>query len=316
MEIAPRSESENSRVIAGIDIGGTKIAVGLVDDGGRVIVRGETPTDVERGPEAASAWILEILKAQTQQTGLPIAGIGIGCTGPVDPVTGELGDVCTLPGWQGWNPVRELSTALGVSIAMENDADAAALGEARWGAGRGKNSLISITVGTGIGAGIILDGQVYRGANGSHPELGHHIVEPSGPLCTCGASGCWESLASGPAMEQWYAEQNPEDVRRRGKEICAMARNGHAAAQQAVERLAKYLGLGLSNVVSMFMPEAIALSGGVMQSSDLLLDRIRLSVLSNSRLVPAEKCEIAVSFLGADAGLIGAAQVWHSRFER
>ncbi|MGD0471201.1 MAG: ROK family protein [Terriglobales bacterium] len=312
MEIA---QSRKSRVVAGVDIGGTKIAIGLIDYAGKVIVRGETPTHVDQGPEAASARMIEILRTYTQQTGSPISGIGIGCTGPVDPTTGKLGDVCTLPDWRGWNPVQELSVALGVTVAMENDADAAALGEARWGAGRGRATLISITVGTGIGAGIILNGEVYRGADGSHPELGHHIVEPSGPLCTCGASGCWESLASGPALEQWYAKHNL-DEQRTGKEICSMARAGHVGAQNAVDRMAKYLGLGLSNVVSMFVPDVIALSGGIMQNSDLFLDRIRSLVLSNSRLVPAEKCEIAVSSLGADAGLIGAAQVWHSRFER
>jgi glucokinase len=223
--------------------------------------------------------------------------------------------VNTLPGWVGWNPVADLSNVFGVSAALENDADAAALGEARWGVGRGKSSLIGITVGTGIGAGIILNGEVYRGADGSHPEIGHHIVEPSGPLCTCGAYGCWESLASGPALEQWYTEHNLDEVRS-GKDICDLARSGNAGAQSAVNRMAKYLGLGISNVVSMFMPEVIALSGGVMQNSDLFLDRIRAVVLKNSRLVPAARCEIVVSSLGSDAGLIGAAQVWRSRFER
>lgn len=310
MEVA---QSLSTRVVAGIDIGGTKIAIGLVDDAGKVIVRAETPTHAAEGPAAASARIIEILRTITWRAGASIDGIGIGCTGPVDPITGELGDVCTLPGWQGWNPVQELVTALGVAVAMENDADAAALGEAQWGIGKGKSSLIGITVGTGIGAGIILNGVVFRGADGSHPELGHHIVEPLGPLCTCGALGCWESLASGPALEQWYAKHHPGELKT-AREICDMARAGYPGAQGAVDRMARYLGLGLSNIVSMFVPEVIALSGGVMQSSDLFLDRILNVVPSNSRLVPAEKCEITVSSLGADAGLIGAAQVWRSRF--
>jgi len=301
-------------MIAGVDIGGTKIALGLIDDNGAVVTRTEIPVQMERGPANARDRILQILHKQVLETGAGLTGIGIACTGPVDPITGELGDVNTLPGWQGWNPVRELADAFGVTAALENDADAAALGEARWGAGQGKRSLISITVGTGIGAGIILNGDVYRGANHAHPEIGHHIVEPDGPLCTCGASGCWESLASGPALEQWYAEQNPDDDRRTGKEICMLARAGHASAQRAVERLAKYLGLGLSNVVSILMPEVIALSGSVMQSADLLLDRIHAIVRGKCRLVPVENCEIAVSSLGANAGLIGAAQVWRHHF--
>jgi glucokinase len=135
-------------------------------------------------------------------------------------------------------------------------------------------------------------------------------------LCTCGAYGCWESLAAGPAIEQWYAERNPASERKTCREICALARAGDVPARLAVERLAKYLGLGLSNVVSMLLPEVIALSGSVMQSADLLLGSIRSIVRNNCCLVPVESCEIAVSLLGANAGLIGAAQAWHNRFVR
>jgi glucokinase len=140
-------------------------------------------------------------------------------------------------------------------------------------------------------------------------------VEPAGPLCTCGAIGCWESLAAGPAIEQWFVEQNPDSTARTCKEICMMARAGDAAAQRAVDRLAMYLGIGISNVIHMLMPEVIALSGSVMQSADLLLDKMRAIVRNNCRVVPSGFCEITLSSLGANAGLIGAAEVWHSRFE-
>jgi glucokinase len=303
-------------MIIGVDIGGTKIALGLINENGTVVTQTEIPIEVDRGPANARDRMLKTLRAQVQKTGVEVTGAGVACTGPVDPITGELGDVNTLPGWLGWNPAQELSEAFGVTVALENDADAAALGEARWGAGQGKCSLVSITVGTGIGAGIILNGDIYRGAKNAHPEIGHHILEPGGPLCTCGASGCWESLASGPAIEQWYVEQNPASERKTCREICALARTGDVPALLAVDRLAKYLGLGISNVVSMLLPEVIALSGSVMQSADLLLGSIRSIVRSNRRLVPVESCEIAVSSLGANAGLIGAAQAWHNRFER
>jgi glucokinase len=300
-------------MIAGIDIGGTKIAFGLVDDAGNVISRRDIPVDVDRGPANARDAMLKVMRELQTHGGF--SGIGIGSTGPVDIMTGEFGDVNTLPGWQGWNPMQELADEFHVRIALENDADAAALGEARWGAGRGKRSLIGLTVGTGIGAGIVLNGVVYRGAGNSHPEIGHHIIEPAGPLCTCGAVGCWESLAAGPAIEQWFAEQNPDNPIRTCKEICNMARAGDAAAERAVDRLARYLGIGLSNVIHMLMPEVIALSGSVMQSADLLLDKMRAIVRNNCRVVPSEFCEITLSSLGANAGLIGAAEVWHNRFE-
>ena len=197
MEIVDSVSARNKKAIAGIDIGGTKIAIGIVDGRGEVLLRGETQIQVEKGPENALTRIVEILKAQTQQTGLAIGGIGIGCTGPVDPITGELGDVNTLPNWQGWNPVVGLSEALGVSAALENDADAAALGEARWGAGRGKGSLISITVGTGIGAGIIpktldlsLVDRVEQVSNDEAVEFARRLTREEGILSgiSCGAA--------------------------------------------------------------------------------------------------------------------------------
>jgi len=301
-------------MIAAVDIGGTKIATGLVNDLGAVLVAADMPVNCDCGPRDATRRILNALRTQIQATGIPLKGIGIGCTGPVDPGTGELGEVNTLRGWRGWNPVQELAEAFHVQVAIENDADAAALGEMRWGAGKGKRSVVYIIVGTGIGAGIVLNGEIYRGAHDSHPELGHHIVEPLGPACTCGATGCWESLASGPALERWFARQQPTTEMLTAKEICSRARTGDVRAIIAVDRLGKYLGMGIANVISMLMPERIVLGGSVMQSADLFLDRIRATVQDKCRLVPAARCDVALASLGNSAGLIGAAQVWHHRF--
>lgn len=301
-------------MIAALDIGGTKIALGLVDSAGIVLAASNLPTCPDRGPAEARRRILSVLREQILAAGKKLEGVGIGCTGPVDPIRGELGDVNTLRGWQGWNPVEEFAEDFQVQVAMENDADAAVLGEMRWGAGKGKQSLIYITVGTGIGAGIVLNGELYRGARQSHPEIGHHIVEPSGPACTCGAAGCWESLASGPALEEWFTRQRRTNEKLTAREICSRARTGDICALSAVERLGKYLSIGIANVISMFMPETIILGGSVMQSADLFIDRIRETVQEKCRLVPAEYCDIALSSLGSASGLLGAAQVWHSRF--
>jgi glucokinase len=301
-------------MIAGIDVGGTKIAVGLVDASGHVVIREDTPIQVSRGPQEATARILEILHRQMHATGLTVTGVGIGCTGPVDPITGEVGDVNTLPGWQGWNPCQALSSEMQVTAAMENDADAALLGEARVGAGKGARNLVCVTVGTGIGVGLLIDGRIYRGAGHAHPEIGHHVIEASGPLCSCGAYGCWEALAAGPAMEQWFAEQGGGQPGLDAKTICARARSKDPAATLAVQRTARYLGVGLANVISIFVPETIVLGGSVMDSADLLLPEIRRVVAENCRLVPHQSCAISVASLGRDLGLIGAAQVWHHRF--
>jgi glucokinase len=293
--------------------------VGVVDREGRILAKKECPTDVPRGFDHAMRQVTALLAQCAAQAGVKLCGIGIGCAGPVDRVTGTLGNVNNLVGWQGGNPLEVLAREFGVPAAMENDADAAALGELYWGAGRKKTRFLYVTVGTGIGVSVILDGKVYRGIDGCHPEIGHHILDASGPPCSCGVRGCWESLAAGPAMMAWLRENAPAAYDNRNlsaREICARAQNSDPLAQRAVEREAYYLGLGLANLITMFAPETIVLAGSVMKSAHLFQDRMREVIRENCRLVPADRVEISLASLGADAGLIGAAQVWQYRFER
>ena len=305
-------------MIGAIDIGGTKIAVGLVDGNGRIIDRAEGPTAPERGFPDGLQRTVAMLRETAARTGAKLHGIGIGCTGPVDPFTGVLGTVDLLPGWQGGAIEAELSDAFHVPVAMENDADAAGLAEAVWGAGRGKRRFLYVTVGTGIGAAIILDGALYRGVDGSHPEIGHQVIDASGPPCYCGARGCWEILASGPAILAWAKTRidaehlgNSEQAMQR---LCELAEAGEPAALAVMDRQGYYLGLGLANLVSTFCPDMIALGGGVMRSSHLFLDRARQVVRQCCTMVPFEKAELVLTSLGADTALAGAAQVWHHRF--
>jgi glucokinase len=304
--------------IGAIDIGGTKIAVGVVDENGRVLARRECPTDAGRGYKDALSRMGSMLREAVRGSGRTIEGIGIGSTGPVDPVTGVIGKLEFLPGWEGSPLVDDLAREFGVTAAMENDADASALGEAGWGAGRNKANLAYVTVGTGIGVGIIAGGKLYRGADGAHPEIGHHVIDPSGPLCSCGARGCWESLATGPAMVQWLSSNVPPDYPYRdgltGKRICELARQGDASARRAVDREAQYLGVGVANLVTLFIPDAIVLGGSIMHSADLFLATIRDTIRRHCGYVPFEKTAIEIASLGPDANLIGAARVWHHRF--
>jgi glucokinase len=304
-------------LIAAVDIGGSKIAVGMVDSEGRVLARAETPTQAARGYQAARNRIESMLRKVAGEAAADITGIGIGCTGPVDPFSGEIGDVDFFPLWKGENPVADLSQTFGVSVAMENDADASALAEATWGRGREKKRLIYITVGTGIGAGLIFDGKLYRGAGQSHPEIGHHVIDPSGPKCLCGFHGCWESLAAGPSMAAWFQAEAPAHLNLAdvtAKTICDLAIAGDPLAIHAVQRETYYLGLGIANVISMFAPDSIVLSGGVMQSANLFLAGIQKIVSEGCKLVPHERAQLTVASLGADTNLIGAACVWHHLF--
>jgi len=304
-------------MIAAVDIGGTKIAVGVVDDQGQVLTRAQTPTDAAQYSHGLEA-IVKMLRQAEADAGQKISGIGIGATGPVDPIRGEFGDVDFLPGWRGKNLVKDLAQRFSVQVAMENDGDAAALAEAGWGAGRDRSRLIYVTIGTGIGGGIILDGELYRGVDGAHPEIGHHVLDPSGPECSCGFRGCWESLAAGPAMVTWIERHAPPGyLHRQGitaKRICELAQQGDELAEQAVEHESHYLGLGLANLINMFTPDAIVLSGSVMKSAGLFMDRIRDVIRQGCRFVPAEKTELTLASLGEDTNLIGAARVWHYRF--
>jgi glucokinase len=305
-------------MIGAVDIGGTKIAIGVVDGSGHLLSRHESPTEADAGYSSALDRIVGMLRAAEADSGAKMCGIGIGSTGPVYPLSGEFGEVNFFPNWCGENPVSDLERIFKLPVAMENDADAAALGEGAWGAGRGKSRFIYVTVGTGIGVGVVLDGHIYRGIDHTHAEIGHHVIDPSGPLCSCGVNGCWESLAAGPAMVHWIESNAPSDYLHRGgltaKKVCSLSRAGDEWAMRAVRREGRYLGLGLANLVTMFVPDAIALGGSVMKSSGLFLDAIRETIDKSCRLVPHDKTELTLASLGEDANLIGAASVWHHRF--
>jgi len=305
-------------MIAAVDIGGTKIAAGIVDDNGMVLSQMEAPTGPDSDYSGALDRIAEMLRRTAQNVDAEITGIGMGSTGPVDPFTGEFGEVDFLPAWRRKNPVSDLSRIFKVQVALENDADAGALAESAWGAGKGKSRLIYITVGTGIGGAIVLDGKLYRGVDGAHPEIGHQVIDSTGPLCSCGFRGCWEALAAGPGMAAWFMEQvsahDRNHPRLTAKEICQLAHARDPLALRAAEREAKYLGLGLANLINLFTPDAIVLAGSVMKSAALLMPRVRATIAQGCRFVPLDKTELALASLGDDANLIGAARVWHHRF--
>ncbi len=306
-------------MIGAVDIGGTKIAAGLIRESGEIAARAEWPTNSFLRPEHAVQRLTEWLRTAGMERGEVPSGVGVACTGPVDPASGIVGDVDLLPGWKGFPLAGLLSEQLGLTVAIENDADAAALAEAKWGAGRNASRFLYVTISTGIGAGIIMDGRVYRGVDGSHPELGHQALDPGGPHCYCGAAGCWESLASGPALVRWAREnavigdQLPMELTAR--DVCAMARQGHSLAKRAVRREAEWLGVGLANLLTAFCPDVVAMGGGVMESADLLLEPAREFASSRCKLVPFDKVRILAAALGRDAALLGAACVWQTRFQ-
>lgn len=299
-------------VIGAVDVGGTKIAAAAVMTDGRILARCERPTNAEEGFETAEQRIVEMLRG-VLPAGMRFAGIGLACPGPLDHATGVLGVVGTLPSWSGKSFVPALEREFAVSVAVENDADAAALAEAHWGAVAAQQSFLYITISTGIGGGFLVSGHLYRGSGGAHPEFGHQILENNGPLCYCGSRGCWESLASGAALTQWMQEQRSDAAVLSAEEICRMALGGDDLACRAMKRESYYLGLGLANLVTLFAPEVIALGGGVMKSSALFLYGALEHVRQRCTQVPVENTRIVPASLGADVGLLGAARAWMLR---
>src|SRR5579871_998194 len=285
-------------MIGAVDIGGTKIAVGAVDDNGKVLSRSETPTDPDSYAAGLDA-IVRMLRGTEKESGSKLQGIGIGSTGPIDPIRGEFGDVDFLPGWRGKSLVRDLEDRFKLRAALENDGDAAALAEAGWGAGRNRTRLIYITVGTGIGGGIILDGKLYRGVDGAHPEVGHQVIDPSGPQCSCGFRGCWESLAAGPAMVTWMESHAPAGYPHRqgitAKRICELAQEGDETDRKSTRLNSSHVEISYANLINLFTPDAIVLSGSVMKSAPLFLKRIREVIRKGCRFVPAEKTQLTLA---------------------
>ncbi len=296
-------------MIGAIDVGGTKIAVGLVDPQGQIITRGETPSAGLMSYAAALAYFAAELRRQSAQTGAAMDGVGIGLTGRVDRRSGLLTENEFFPDWGGRDLAGDLGRELGLNVAMENDADAAALAEARWGAGLGYRVFLYLTVSTGIGGGLVMDGHLYRGAQGWHPELGHQVVSEQPTNCYCGASGCWEQMACGPALAAWYQHQCGSSLT--AAEICGLARRGDRPAGEAVAHAGYWLGIGLANLITLFAPECIALGGGVMRSWDLFEPHVRAVIEKHcSFLVPHQMVTLLPARLGSSAPLAGAACVW------
>ena len=330
-------------IVIGIDIGGSMVRMGVIDMQSELLALRESPIEARRGPqeglERIAGLIEELLHDEnvegTTKT-ISLRGIGIGCTGPVDLVQGVVNNPYTLPTWENV-PLRTwLEERFGVPATLENDADMAALGEYWKGAGKGVRRLYAVTVGTGIGTALIVDGQIYRGLDGSHPEGGHHVIDPSGPPCYCGANGCWEILASGPAIARLARdtieafrdiEGKDNEGQRQGeavgmrespllemdddhidtRTVAELALNDDALAMKIMDKAAYYFSLGVVNIVMLFAPDLIVLSGGVMRNAELFMPTLMKTLQQNNEIVPADKVQIRQTELGSYAGLFGAA---------
>jgi glucokinase len=302
--------------LIGVDIGGTNTRVGLITPNGVLISRRSAPTRAERGDTAALEQLIELIESLLTEAAPTLDGIGVAVTGPVDPQTGVVNNPYTLRGWGPTDLVTPLREHFGVTVAIENDANAAALGEWWQGAGRASRRLAVVTIGTGIGVGLLIDGTVQRKPDGSHGEAGHHVLDPTGPQCYCGARGCWEVLTAGPAIARaalsvggrgFLADIPRDDHDAIADTVITAGLAGDPTATQILDSIAERVGLGLVNLIAFFMPDMVVLAGGVgARCFKLMAPTIRRVLERHRRLVPTD-IELSLAQTGDDAGVLGAA---------
>ncbi len=290
-----------SAVTIGIDVGGTKIAAGLVDAGGTVSARRRAVTPGDDA-EAAADVVLETIRDLQRQG--DVAGVGIGVPGFVDRATGE---VLVTPNfsWPARPMAAWLAETTGLPVVLENDATAAAWGEYRFGAGAGHDEVLTITVGTGIGGGLVLAGAPYRGAHGMSAEVGHLRVVPGGLPCGCGSHGCWEAYASGTALTRRGRELGYAD----GGAVTAAARDGDDKAVALLGEIGDWLGQGLASLVNVLDPGVVVVGGGLVDAGPLLLEPLRASLSAHLSGGTRPAPPVVPALLGNDAGLVGAADL-------
>jgi len=307
----------------GVDLGGTKILTAVANSKGKILSRNHTITPAAKGPEAVIQSILEsasrVLK-QASITARELSAIGVGIAGLSNPETGILFTSPNLPGWRDI-PLRDIiQRELGKKTFLINDANAAALGELYFGAAKGARNFIYVTISTGIGGGIIIDGRLYTGALGTAGEVGHMTIEDNGPLCNCGNRGCWETLASGTALAREARQQIKEgtrtsildyakgDLNKVTAEVIHMAaKQGDALAKELIARTGYYVGIGLANLINIFNPELIVIGGGLSNIGDMLLEPA-FKVAGERVFKPAfESVRFVQAQIGQDSGVLGAA---------
>lgn len=326
-----KKKTASGDVVMGIDLGGTKILAAAVDDQGRILGQAKRKTKPETGVEGVVARIMETLDeavTNAKLTRKDIGAMGVGAPGPVDTQTGVIATAPNLPGWSNVPLGELLQTQTGMPAAIANDVNVGALGEFTYGAGRGTSDMVSVFVGTGIGGGIILNGQLHAGARGAAGEIGHMIVLADGPYCGCGNRGCIEALASRTAIVE--SLQRAVAAGRQSSLAAVLSgggqrlssgglaeawRAGDPLTVEVLGRVQYYLGLHIASIVNFLDPEAIVFGGGVIEAlGEAFVAPIRpIAYQYFLQRRDADRVRIVVSQLGDNAGILGAAVLARQR---
>ncbi len=313
----------NYGLVTGVDIGATSIDLGIADFSGKLLVRYSESASIKDGPIKVLGRVCTLLEKLLLENSLNIGkvkGMGIGVPGPVDFSVGALVSPPIMPGWDAYPIIQTVQQWFPTAnVVVDNDVNVMALGEINQGAGRGVDNLIFVKIGTGIGAGIVCEGKIYRGFRGCAGDIGHIGVDKTGPLCHCGNRGCLETVAAGPAIAERallaaqagqssillkHYEENGMILR--AEDIGDAAKEGDATAIEVIRESGQYIGDVLASLVNFYDPQTIVLGGGVSNLGNLLLSSIRQAVLQRSTPLATRDLQIVFSEIGADAGVLGA----------
>lgn len=310
----------------GIDVGGTNVKIALVDNNGKIIYSNSIPTRAEMGYEYTinnmKEAITELIK-ETKSDPKNIESIGFGFPGQIDYQKGIVRLAPNIPGWVDVPIAEIMEKEFGIPTRVDNDVRCAALGELNYGAGQGCDNLICITVGTGIGSGLVINGKLVRGASNAAGEIGHIKLDMNGgPLCGCGDRGCLEAFASGPSIVALAEEYIKGGKSTKYRELAnpditpyivsEAAKQGDPVAKRIFTIVGEYIGIGLASVVNLLNPEKIIIGGGVAAAGDLLLTPIKESLVKRAMPIAGSAVEIVPAQLGNSAGVIGASLLINS----
>ena len=305
----------------GVDLGGTNVKIGVVDDLGNIIHQDSTPTLADQGFETSFNNIINLIARTMELSPVSkddISGIGFGCPGLINSVTGVVRELPNLPGWENIHLGEMISNKFQRKTKVDNDVRSATLGEYKFGAGRGYSNIVCITIGTGIGSGLIIDGRLIKGSTLSAGEIGHMTLqEHGGPICGCGNTGCLEALGSASSIvrraEEVLSGGRPSRIRElKGSGsltpaiVAEAARKGDAPAQRILYETGRWIGIGLANVINLLNPEIIIIGGGVANAGNYLLDPIRETIKKRALRSPGEAVRVEPAQLGESAGIIGS----------
>lgn len=307
----------------GIDLGGTNIVAGVVDENYKIVATAKRKTNLPRPAEAVLDDMAAVALEAVENAGLTIDDIdaaGVGSPGAIDPVNGIVCYANNL-GFYDIHVAEMLTKRTGIAFYLENDANAAAYGEYIAGAGKGTNNFVMITLGTGVGSGVIINGKIYSGSNFAGAELGHTVISMDGEMCTCGRHGCWEAYASATALIRQTKQAMIKYADSVMWELCGgdikavngvtafdAMRKGDAAGKAVVDKYISYIGVGIANNINIFQPEIICIGGGISKEGDNLTVPLKEFVKGeNYARNIVKKAEIKTATLGNDAGIIGAA---------